>query len=607
LSLVGNLEDLGLGDILQIVSLSRKSGVLNLTCESRKGKILFRDGQVVSAVSNEIPARFDTLIAKDGDIRPESVAEAVALKRGIGKDKSLNDILVERLGINPEVIESRIREYVENVVFRFFGWTEGNFNFDVKEGFFEQTELSADSEGILLHIGLNPQFLAMEGTRLQDEARRAASQAAAAKQAEPPQTAHIQEEHPGTQEAIQAPPPQPIPHETPPSEATRAAAQRAEIDLALAEESQIPQVLIIDDDPEIITLVKERLRGLGLTGEGVLKVSEALRRLDELLAHGHCPVLIADLFMPRTDGEGILGGLELVQTVKTRTPFVPIVLTSDYPNEAAEKEARSMGLDLYLDKPKRSQIWGDKPTPELARFTERLRDALPDMVLKAVIPRQEPAVVPQTEIIAHPDGLVDLGREIRQELGEAATPSAHGEEAPQMSRGLNLLKMMINELNDPSFSGQITLMVLRFAAEMMNRAIIFLVARDQVAGLGQFGVELNGIDPLRQVRRMRIPISEPSIFREVMQKRAVYKKPLPDTEWNNYLVRHLGGVRPVESFGAPIIAGGKIAAILYGDNVMDQMPIGDTDSLEIFLAQAGLAMERAFLERRISELSLRHR
>ncbi len=40
MSLVGSLEDLGLGDILQIVSLSRKSGVLRLRCDGGEGRIV---------------------------------------------------------------------------------------------------------------------------------------------------------------------------------------------------------------------------------------------------------------------------------------------------------------------------------------------------------------------------------------------------------------------------------------------------------------------------------------------------------------------------------------------------------------------------------------
>jgi hypothetical protein len=40
-------------------------------------------------------------------------------------------------------------------------------------------------------------------------------------------------------------------------------------------------------------------------------------------------------------------------------------------------------------------------------------------------------------------------------------------------------------------------------------------------------------------------------------------------------------------------------AILYGDNLPDRKPIGDTDSLEIFLSQAGVAMEKGLLTQRL--------
>ena len=52
---------------------------------------------------------------------------------------------------------------------------------------------------------------------------------------------------------------------------------------------------------------------------------------------------------------------------------------------------------------------------------------------------------------------------------------------------------------------------------------------------------------------------------------------------------------------ALIAAGGKVVAVLYGDNYPDNRPLGDTDALEIFLSQAGLAMERVLLQRRLQE------
>jgi hypothetical protein len=43
-----------------------------------------------------------------------------------------------------------------------------------------------------------------------------------------------------------------------------------------------------------------------------------------------------------------------------------------------------------------------------------------------------------------------------------------------------------------------------------------------------------------------------------------------------------------------------VAAILFGDNPSGK-PLGATEGLEIFLQQAGLAMDRALLERRLEE------
>jgi hypothetical protein len=65
------------------------------------------------------------------------------------------------------------------------------------------------------------------------------------------------------------------------------------------------------------------------------------------------------------------------------------------------------------------------------------------------------------------------------------------------------------------------------------------------------------------------------------------------------LTEQLGGTLPEQIFLGPIISEGKVVAILYGDNLPEKRPIGDTEALEIFLSQAGLAMEKALLERRL--------
>jgi hypothetical protein len=52
----------------------------------------------------------------------------------------------------------------------------------------------------------------------------------------------------------------------------------------------------------------------------------------------------------------------------------------------------------------------------------------------------------------------------------------------------------------------------------------------------------------------------------------------------------------------PLIVDGKIALIVYGDNLPNQKPIKGVDTLEIFMNQAGMALEKALLEKRLDEL-----
>ncbi|HLG29451.1 MAG TPA: DUF4388 domain-containing protein, partial [Candidatus Brocadiales bacterium] len=122
MSLVGNLEDLGLGDIFQIIFLSRRSGVLAIKGKAVEGKIYFKDGLVIGAY-------FTTT---DTSKKP--------------------------------VINS-----AQDAVYNLF-IEEGNFNFELKE-VLEEIKLMKSGSVFRAEPGLNPQFLAMEGSRLLDESR----------------------------------------------------------------------------------------------------------------------------------------------------------------------------------------------------------------------------------------------------------------------------------------------------------------------------------------------------------------------------------------------------------------------------------------------------
>jgi hypothetical protein len=161
MSLVGSLEDLGIGDILQIVSLSRKSGRLLLRSSEGEGRIVFQDGLIRAAFVKGDPEDLRGLLVAGGFVDAEEVDRAVDVARSGGLP--LVEVITERTGIGSERIDSLRREQIERAVLRMFAWQVGEFSFEVRDDI-EECDLE-----LALPVGINAQYLMMEATRLGDE------------------------------------------------------------------------------------------------------------------------------------------------------------------------------------------------------------------------------------------------------------------------------------------------------------------------------------------------------------------------------------------------------------------------------------------------------
>ena len=164
MSLVGSLEDLGLGDILQIISLSRKSGMLVLRADDGEGQIVFCEGAIASAFSKGGPTSLRELLSRTGSVGGADLENAEEESLRVGR--SLEEVLVERGLADAEELDAQRRSHVENTVLAMFAWSSGEFSFEI-------SDVPGDVTGDLqVSPGLNPQFLALEGTRFRDEEGR---------------------------------------------------------------------------------------------------------------------------------------------------------------------------------------------------------------------------------------------------------------------------------------------------------------------------------------------------------------------------------------------------------------------------------------------------
>ncbi|NKE72302.1 DUF4388 domain-containing protein [Candidatus Manganitrophus noduliformans] len=186
-------------------------------------------------------------------------------------------------------------------------------------------------------------------------------------------------------------------------------------------------------------------------------------------------------------------------------------------------------------------------------------------------------------------------------LEDSQGAAANAPEKTTYRKDLALLTSMIEELSGPASGSEITLLVLRFASEVMNRAIIFLVRSDDILGLGQFGLQVRDESADEKIREVQIPLNEPSLFREVIAKKSSYKGGLAQEKWHRYFLDQIGGGWPKEVFLAPLLNGSEVIALLYGDNLPHQTPIPETEGLEAFVRVAGFAFGKAKLERKLQE------
>jgi hypothetical protein len=169
------------------------------------------------------------------------------------------------------------------------------------------------------------------------------------------------------------------------------------------------------------------------------------------------------------------------------------------------------------------------------------------------------------------------------------------------------LKSMFDELRFPTATAEVTLLILRYASEVVNRAVLFMVKKDEVRGLGQFGIELKGKSADQVVRNIRVPLNQPSLFLNVIESRRSHLGALESNPGNTYLVNELGGAMPDAVIAIPLVVDGKVALVVYGDNLPERRPVRGLDTLEIFMNQAGMALEKALLEKRIAELQKEQR
>jgi len=158
MAIKGSLKEASIPDVMQMLSMGRKTGVLSITNGEEIVYIYFEDGEITGAGSVSKADKIgDILIARE-KITEDQLNEALDIQKS-KPDLLLGEILYERGYVDEETLREALAEQIKQVLFYVFKWEEGIFNF----------EPGVNKVKRLASIKIKPEDLLLDAARIIDE------------------------------------------------------------------------------------------------------------------------------------------------------------------------------------------------------------------------------------------------------------------------------------------------------------------------------------------------------------------------------------------------------------------------------------------------------
>lgn len=159
MAIEGPLHELGLEDVLQLLDLTRKTGVLRINSERHRDhvELHFEEGALFLVRRKRPIRRLAEHLVTAGKITEGELQRALVLKRE-HPERLIGHILVEMGSLSQAELERQLRFHLEESVYDLLAWREGEFRFDEGDVAHADTKVRVRVESML-----------MEGARRIDE------------------------------------------------------------------------------------------------------------------------------------------------------------------------------------------------------------------------------------------------------------------------------------------------------------------------------------------------------------------------------------------------------------------------------------------------------
>lgn len=582
----GHLEDLSIVDVLQLLHISKREGVLLIEGLEGSATLVLKNGYIIGAHHPSKEMNVGRILLDLGAVEPQQIAHVVERQQAPTQHKPLITSLVEQGALNKDVGWKALERLIEETVVELVTWKKGTFSFELgtvnaTDDFchFPQTE-------VFREVGLDIQHTLMEAMQILDERKQKLLQDTLSgkmsfsvdneqgKERDQRSTApapplkgkgvEISTDSTDVRADIQPPA---ADFKRSPSFSKEPAIRAREMALeALRSETEesllskpymVRKVLLFSRDAVLKNIVVERSQDYDVDVFYSAYEPELIEQLKTYGLQGLSPVVVVDLKGKTIDERWKQRGQSLVTRIGTTFPDISLIALG----EADLESALSMGVRAIIPRKVR-----DESSTEYREYAYRISEA----VFKCVVGIYQHRTALFGDIV---DG----------------------------RKQITMLKKRVQEFKFRGESPEISLVVLKYLADFVDRCVIFLVCTSDLVGLGAFGINVDNKDQSEMVMQIKISISPDTVISGCLQGGRVFLGECNDYSFKHALYRKIGKPASELVVLLPLKAGKRTVALIYGDfGVRKPTPLL-TDALEILALHAGLALEVALLRKQKKE------
>ncbi len=198
---------------------------------------------------------------------------------------------------------------------------------------------------------------------------------------------------------------------------------------------------------------------------------------------------------------------------------------------------------------------------------------------------------------ADPDAISACIENLRANRLTQAEPAAN----PTDRAGFARLRRVVTDIRSGLLSATMALNLMNIVSESVERAVLFLVRRDELLALGAFGFANDGTGLAELTRGLKLRLGGDDAFTAAVAAGRTAAMDFGEANLPSGFAAMVGRPRSGQMVLFPVLGSERVISVIYADNGTSKRPIEELEILELATAQVGIAFENELLRRQLAK------